>query len=862
MKSTLHRFYRVSSLRECGRTIPLLALCASALLLSSASHASDPLKRDGNASLNGTFVEAGNTSGSALSVGWTGLNIRFPHEIQWTSSKVQVRNSGQRSCVAKGRDASGSVELIIVEIDGYFAATFTDGAGVRWNARDTVGQPVIFKQVAADALDFPRAATTPSPELKARWNAAQESQQNNQGGIAGNCTDSETVDVLVVYTPCALFQSGSLGQLLADLFLGETITNTALTNSAIDTPETPRQIRIVAVHPTPIYPVICGVGQACQPDPAEPICGSDVPFAVDLAAVSDINTPLGGAVGQMRDYHSADLVIMVRVGAGLASYGKQINEGCISNEGFMVIGEGSLGIGSTAMTFGLGFLFGCCQAPGDNGSCWEGAIFPYSSGHRFVGDNQIQYRTIMTLFPGNPITYFSNPDVPFEGQPTGTSEFDSGQAGYWSDNARTIRNTFDDVRCYRCDLEPEVDPPVGAVVCWGSNSKGQVTVPSNLTDCKRVAAGYLHTVAIQVDGVVRAWGAGSPTSAPGSTNYGQSKVPVVTPEPPYGDGELLGTCREIAAGLYHTVAIRQRDVDDDLDGTVVCWGAGVIGTASPNFGQSIVPLDLDTCKKVSAGHYHTLALQRNGFVRSWGAGFGSDVWPHLGQSAVPFTLGQCIDIAAGGYHSVAIKLGSVSEGVYAGPVVAWGAGQTNSGWYSEYGQSIVPVTLGDCTRVAAGVFHTVALKRDGTVRAFGAGITNTGIFPNYGQSELQAGLVGVTAIAAGGAYIGSSGSHTLALRAEETIRAWGANGSSQTDVPLSTSGWVSIAAGGLHSVAIQNASGFSSCLGDFNKDGLRDGIDLTTLLSGWGSETGDCTGDGTTDGSDLTLLLSGWGTCQ
>ena len=63
-------------------------------------------------------------------------------------------------------------------------------------------------------------------------------------------------------------------------------------------------------------------------------------------------------------------------------------------------------------------------------------------------------------------------------------------------------------------------------------------------------------------------------------------------------------------------------------------------------------------------------------------------------------------------------------------------------------------------------------------------------------------------------------------------------------------------------MAIQNASGFSSCLGDFNKDGLRDGIDLTTLLSGWGSETGDCTGDGTTDGSDLTLLLSGWGTCQ
>ena len=52
-----------------------------------------------------------------------------------------------------------------------------------------------------------------------------------------------------------------------------------------------------------------------------------------------------------------------------------------------------------------------------------------------------------------------------------------------------------------------------------------------------------------------------------------------------------------------------------------------------------------------------------------------------------------------------------------------------------------------------------------------------------------------------------------------------------------------------------------ACPGDFNSDGIRNGADLTTLLSGWGGPGGDINGDGTTNGADLTALLSGWGTC-
>lgn len=55
--------------------------------------------------------------------------------------------------------------------------------------------------------------------------------------------------------------------------------------------------------------------------------------------------------------------------------------------------------------------------------------------------------------------------------------------------------------------------------------------------------------------------------------------------------------------------------------------------------------------------------------------------------------------------------------------------------------------------------------------------------------------------------------------------------------------------------------GAPSCPADFNNDGLRDGLDMTVILSNWGGSGGDVNGDGTTDGLDMTVLLSGWGAC-
>jgi alpha-tubulin suppressor-like RCC1 family protein len=93
------------------------------------------------------------------------------------------------------------------------------------------------------------------------------------------------------------------------------------------------------------------------------------------------------------------------------------------------------------------------------------------------------------------------------------------------------------------------------------------------------------------------------------------------------------------------------------------------------------------------------------------------------------------------------------------------------------------------SRIAGGYAHSLALKSDGTVVAWGQ---NT-----YGQTTVPTGLTGVAAIAAGG-Y------HSLALKNDSTVVAWGQNTYGQTTVPTGLTGVVAIAAGLYHSLALKS----------------------------------------------------------
>ncbi len=103
------------------------------------------------------------------------------------------------------------------------------------------------------------------------------------------------------------------------------------------------------------------------------------------------------------------------------------------------------------------------------------------------------------------------------------------------------------------------------------------------------------------------------------------------------------------------------------------------------------------------------------------------------------------------------------------------------------GDTAVPAGLSNVIKVASGYYHTLALKMDGTVTAWGAN--------NYGQSTVPAELRGVVDIS-GGKF------HSLALKSDGTVIPWGLNDQGQGVDSRGLSGIIKIAAGGKHNLTM------------------------------------------------------------
>jgi alpha-tubulin suppressor-like RCC1 family protein len=247
---------------------------------------------------------------------------------------------------------------------------------------------------------------------------------------------------------------------------------------------------------------------------------------------------------------------------------------------------------------------------------------------------------------------------------------------------------------------------------------------------------------------------------------------------------------------------------------------------------------------ISAGNAHSLALKSDGTMLSW----GNDEFGQLGDNATllekdtPVVVSGWNDIvavAAGGYHSLALK----SDGT----VLGWGNNGSNQiGLPTATTYLAIPAPiagLNNIVAIAAGSFHSLALKSDGTLLSWGSDgsgqLGDNALTQNQASPVVVSAASNIVAIAAGSDY-------SLALKSDGTILAWGANFNGQlgdgttneqhTPVAVSSaSNIVAIAAGSYHSLALKS-------------DG--------TMLS-WGLDSDGQLGDGAFNEQNAPAAVSG-----
>ncbi len=196
-------------------------------------------------------------------------------------------------------------------------------------------------------------------------------------------------------------------------------------------------------------------------------------------------------------------------------------------------------------------------------------------------------------------------------------------------------------------------------------------------------------------------------------------------------------------------------------------------------GQCNTPADFVPID-MAAGASHTVLL-RNNFTL---ACFGSNAF---GQCNIPANIGSIDKVAAGDYHTIAIKPNG-------GPVICWG--------WNAFGQCNVPANLGTVIDADGGYSHTAAVKTNGTVACWGGN--------DFGQCNVPSNLSSVVQVAAGF-------DHTVALRSDGSVVCWGSNAHGQCTVPANIGPISQIDAGDGFTMALRT-DGTVVCWGD-NTDG-------------------------------------------
>jgi len=386
----------------------------------------------------------------SMVVDWTDVVPQSGDAVAWYG-RVQGAPYGQATFVRTGDRLIGSA----TRGDGKVYQVRTAEDGSQWMLE-------IDQSLLPDETDPPDAASLPAMPAPVTASDAVTS--------AG---DGSTIDVLVLYTPAARQAAGGTTSMQQLVQLGIAETNQGYMNSGVI-----QRVRLVNTQEIN-YVESSSISQ-------------------DLTRLRNGDSVLAEAL-TLRDIYGADLVSLwvdtpeATCGIGYVLSNPSLPASTLASIGFSVA-ERQCATGNYTFGHEMGHNMGAHHAKDDlnsDGSVPVGA-YPYSNGYKNkTGTNR--FRTIMAYDAGcncPRIDYWSNPNVNFEGLPTGIDPSSPSSAA----NYLTLNMTMQLVANYRASL---AGPPPGGTDTTGplltitSHMSGQtvfspsITISGTATDAAR-----------------------------------------------------------------------------------------------------------------------------------------------------------------------------------------------------------------------------------------------------------------------------------------------------------------------------------------------------------------------------------------
>lgn len=325
---------------------------------------------------------------------------------------------------------------------------------------------------------------------------------------------------------------------------------------------------------------------------------------------------------------------------------------------------------------------------------------------------------------------------------------------------------------YSCALKKD-----RTVWCWGENTDGQLgdgttehrTVPipvKGITDVTAIALGAGHTIALKSDGTVWAWG----YNADGQLGDGTTTNSMIPQQVKDLSGIIL-----VAAGSLHSLALRN-------DGTVWGWGQnkyGQLGDGTTiNSARPLRVTGISDVVALSPGMNLTVVLKNDGSVWAWGAAVELYDEESRISSIMNLTYDGFTPTKVKGLSSV-IAVGTSDETIALkkdGTVWALDNYHYVFQTVSEKSTPVIsaPVQvkgLSGIILVAAELGHTLALKSDGTVWAWGTNIVGQLGDGTTNKRTTPAQVIGLFDVVS----VKTGRGHSLALKKDGTVWSWGHN---------------------------------------------------------------------------------------